>query len=163
MRKPVSRSTLRRGDPKTRWLPTPADPGHKCFAPAWPAIRWRLTKAPAPAPVCTASSDGGSLACLAIITPRRSSIWISYGRRRRWRDCSRSAPPAILQKPRCPSSVSALAKIETGNAEQLLDQPVHPCDLFSERRKLTIALERVEARGDNGQRRSQFMCGIGGE
>jgi hypothetical protein len=28
---------------------------------------------------------------------------------------------------------------------------------------LTVALERVEARGDNGQRRSQFVRGIGGE
>src|SRR5438874_3823850 len=54
-------------------------------------------------------------------------------------------------------------RVETGNTEQLLDQPVHPPDLVPERRNLTVALESVEAGSDDGQRRSQFMRGIGGE
>src|SRR5438477_3626319 len=48
-------------------------------------------------------------------------------------------------------------RVETGNTEQLLDQPVHPRDLFPERRNLTVALESVEAGSDDSQRRSQFM------
>src|SRR5215469_15255382 len=54
-------------------------------------------------------------------------------------------------------------RVETGDAEQLLDQPVHSRDLFSERRQLTVSFERIKPRCDDGQRRSQFVSGIGGE
>src|SRR5580692_4492061 len=54
-------------------------------------------------------------------------------------------------------------RVETGDAEQLLDQPIHPRDLFFESRNFTIALERVEAGSYDSQRRSQLMRRIGSE
>jgi cytochrome c len=55
---------------------------------------------------------GRRIASLRVtIIPRRSSISTSYGRRRRWRSCSRSALPSIRRAPKCRNSASARPKI----------------------------------------------------
>ena len=61
----------------------------------------------------TASSGGASRRCRATISPRRSSISTSCGRRKRWRSCSRSAPPPTRRAPKCRINASARRRIAT--------------------------------------------------
>ena len=48
-------------------------------------------------------------------------------------------------------------------AEELLDKPVHACDVGLERRQLLAVLHGVKRAGDDGQRRTQLMGRVRGK
>src|ERR1700730_12256292 len=53
--------------------------------------------------------------------------------------------------------------IETSHPQQLLDQPVHACDIRPQLAELSVALHGIQSAGDNSERSAQLMRSVCGE
>ncbi len=59
----------------------------------------------------------------------------------------------------CPGNVQS-DRIQPGDAQQLLNQPIHARYIRFDFDQLLIAVHRVECPGDNRERRAQLVCSV---